>query len=239
VSELAATLREAVAALATRDRALNRFGARHHRYELRAPQSASDLARLEARTGRLPDDVCALLTTFASGGAGPYYGWELGEVYPLPAFRALPVGHLGCGYAAVLALDGDARGSIWIDAHALSVIAPIHPSFTAYYLDWIDRSANNRLLEPFVPPGACALASALGGYLGMHEQRLGLEPGTISGDELRDALSQLGPNAIAIAAGPPLFADDTRVPPCLACAVLLENLGLSAAVVSADGNRPG
>jgi hypothetical protein len=68
----------------------------------------------------------------------------------------------------------------------------------------------------------------------VHELRQGLAPGTIAGDHLREALAQLGPNAIAIAAGPPLFAADTRVAPCIACAVLLDNLGLSLDVVGAS-----
>jgi len=228
VSELVATLREAVAALAASDKSLKRFGARVHRYELTAPLSADELAATEARVGRLPDDLRELATTFASGGAGPYYGWRIGERYRLRDRDAITIAHVGCGYAAVI-VDGE----IAIDAAGIGVVTPIYPSFTAYYLDWIDRLASNALPEAFVPPGACALANALGGYLGVHEQRLGLAPGTISGEALRDALAQLGPGAIEIAAQrSPLFPDGTRVDPCIACAKLLANLGLGEDVVA-------
>jgi hypothetical protein len=219
VSELVKVLREAVAALAASDRSLKRFGARVHRYELAPPAPPSI---------EVPEDLHELVTTFASGGAGPGYGWQIGPRYRLGDRDAIVVGHLGCGYAAALV-----DGAVWIDASAIGVVAPIAPSFTAFYLDWIDRLANNVLPDAFVPPGACALASALGGFLGVHEQRLGLAPGTISGDAMRDALAQLGTGAIEIAAQrSPLYPDGARVDPCIACAKLLANLGLSDDVVS-------
>jgi hypothetical protein len=219
VSELASTLREAVAALAASDRGLVRFGARVHRYELRPPGAVAS---------ELPDDLRELVTTFASGGAGPYYGWQIGARYRLGERDAIAIAHLGCGYAAAIV-----DGAVWIDARAIGVVAPIYPSFTAYYLDWIDRLARGALPEAFVPAGACALANALGGYLGVHEQRLGLAPGTISGATLADVLAQLGPGAIEIAAQrSPLYADGTRVDPCIACAKLLANLGVRHDVVA-------
>ena len=219
MSELVATLHEAVAALAASDRSLKRFGARVHRYELQAPSPPSI---------DVPDDLRELVTTFASGGAGPYYGWQIGPRYRLGERDAIVVGHMGCGYAAVIV-----EGAVWIDASAIGVVAPIAPSFIAYYTGWIDRLANNQLPDAFVPAGACALANALGGYLGVHEQRLGLAPGTIAGEALREALAQLGDGAIEIAAQrSPLYADGARVDPCIACAKLLANLGLSDDVVA-------
>ena len=219
MSELVATLHEAIAALAASDRSLKRFGARVHRYVLQPPA---------APRVQLPDDLRELHATFASGGAGPYYGWQIGTSYRLGDHDALPIGHMGCGYAAVIV-----DGAVWIDASAIGVVKPIHPSFTVYYLDWIDRLANGVLPDAFVPPGACALANALGGFLGVHEQRLGLAPGTISGEALADALAQLGPAAIEIAAQrSPLYADGARVDPCIACAKLLANLGVSDDVVA-------
>lgn len=219
MNELASTLREAVSALAASDRAYKRFGARVHRYELRPPAEPPP---------ELPADVATLIATFSSGGAGPYYGWQIGASYRLGDRDARVIGHMGCGYAAVL-IDG----AVWIDASAIDIVRPIAETFTELYLDWVERLAHNALPEAFVPPGACALANALGGFLGIHEQRLGLAPGTIDGEPLRDALAQLGPGAIEIAAQrSPLFADGTRVDPCIACAKLLANLGLSDDVVS-------
>ena len=216
MSELA----DAVAALAASDRSFKRFGASAHRYVL-APPAHPD--------PEWPEDLRTFVATFSSGGAGPYYGFSIGAPYAAPFGTALPVGHMGCGYAAVVAQNGE----VWIDARSVGVVRAIYPSFTAYYLDWIQRLANNVLPEAFVPAGACALAAALTGFLGMHEDRLGLAPGTISGDALRDALSQLGPGSIEIAAAAsPLFPDGTRVAPCIACAVLLENLGVPDSVIS-------
>ena len=241
MSELATTVREALAA---RDPAYQRFGAAHHRYELAPPIA---LASVE-----LPDDLRTFVHDIGSGGAGPYYGWlpvdrAARHLIDAPAAvtawqRALPIAHLGCGYAALVPLDGAARGEVWIDARALGLVAPIRPTFTAFYLEWIDRLAHNAWPEGFVPPGACALASALSGYLGMCERRLGIAAGSLAGQELRDALALLGPGAIEIAAEGPLalFAPGDRVDPCIVCARLVDTLaaeGLRRDVV-APGVRP-
>lgn len=230
-------MREALAALAAGDRSFKRFGAAQHHYVL-APPIDPAVIGIE-----LPEDVRAFASEIGSGGAGPYYGWIPVDraarcLIEAPATtdawqRALPVAHLGCGYAAVIPLDGAARGEVWIDARALGLVAPIRPSFTALYLEWIDRLAHAAWPEGFVPPGACALASALSGYLGVCEQRLGLPPGTLAGAALREALEDLGPGAIEIAAESSLalFGVGDRVDPCIVCARLL-------ATLAADGLRP-
>jgi hypothetical protein len=140
--------------------------------------------------------------------------------------RGLPLADLGCGYAAVVALDGAARGEVWIDARAIGVVRPIAPGVTALYLDWIDRLARARWPEPHVPPGACALAAALSGYLARCEADAGVAAGALAGPALRGALSRLGPGAIEIAAGAAVAWFDTgdRVDPCIACARLIEDL---------------
>ena len=215
-------------ALAAADRGCTRFGAAHHRYQLAPP-----LPALAAGS----DDLIAFATTVGGGGAGPYYGLlALDRVSPVqtPAGAALPIAHLGCGYAAVLQL---ATGEIWIDARTLGIARPIHPSFTAFYIDWIDRLARNAWPESFVPPGACALPNALGGYLAAYEQEHGIATGTLAGEALREALGQLGPGAIEIAGGPPLFEPGDRVDPCIECARLVENLGLPGTVI-APGTLP-
>ncbi|HEY6033432.1 MAG TPA: hypothetical protein VIV58_04210 [Kofleriaceae bacterium] len=232
MSELLSTLRDTLAALAAADPQLRRFGAASHRYELAPVLSTAEAAAL-------PDELRAYATQIAGGGVGPYYGLlPLGEVAPLAAVkgvtafsRALPIAHLGCGYAAVIPLDGDAKDQVWIDARGLGLIAPMYGSFTAYMIDWIDRLANAAWPEGFVPPGSCAMAAALAGYLSIHEQRLGVEPGGLSGDALADVLAQLGPGAIQIANEGPLFAADAPVDPCVTCARLLDNLGLPLSIV--------
>jgi hypothetical protein len=240
VSELASTVRETLARLADGDRALRRFGARAHRYELAAP---SDVAPAIA----LPDDLRAFVDGVGSGGAGPGYGWiplaRAAEalVEPPPGFtvwtRALPLAHVGCGYVAALPLDGAHRGEVWIDARALGHIAPIAPTFSAWYLAWLDDLARGALPPASVPPGRCALALALSGYLAAVEQRLACPAGELAGAALRDALTALGPGAIAIAAeaAPSIYVPGEPVDPCVACARLVEELaadGLARDVVA-------
>ena len=234
MSELTSRLREILAALAASDPSLRRFGAAQHRYELLAPATIDD---------GLPEDYLEYVTRVSAGGIGPYYGLipverAMRHVVAAPPGvtgwnRALPLSHLGCGYAALLALDGPAAGQVWIDARAIGTVAPIRPSFTAFLLDWIDRISRGQWLDGFVPPFACALAAAVTGYLGMSEQRLGIAAGSIAGDALREALSALPRHAIAIAAeeGSPLYPPGTPVDPCVTCARWLEGL-------ERDGLRP-
>ncbi|MEP6862694.1 MAG: hypothetical protein ABJE66_18865 [Deltaproteobacteria bacterium] len=232
MSELISTLTDTLKALAAADPGYRRFGAAKHRYELAPVLSTAEAAGL-------PDEVRAYATQIAGGGIGPYYGLlALGDVKPLAAVKgvtaftqALPIAHLGCGYAAVIPLDGDAKDQVWIDARALGLVAPIYGSFTGYLIDWIDRLATATWPEGFVPPGKCALAAALAGYLAVHEKRLGVAPGGLSGDALAEVLAQLGPGAIQIANEGPLFPADTPVDPCVTCARLLDNLDLPLSLV--------
>jgi hypothetical protein len=238
VTEFLATLREALAALAAADPALKRFGAAQHRYVLQPP--LEDFAAVERALGAtLPEDYCQYVTRISAGGIGPYYGLlRPDRSHPIVAptsvsawHRALPIAHLGCGYAALLPLDGPARGQIWIQAQAL--VAQIRPSFTVFMLDWIDRLSRAQWPSGFVPPGMCGLSSALSGFLDHCEKQRGLPPGTLAGDALREDLQRLGPGAIEIAAEGPLslFEPGDRVDPCVTCAQLLERLGLPNEVI--------
>ena len=218
--------RELVAEAAALDPKHVRFGSARHRYTMAPP--ITDAAVLAA----LPEDLRAYADV-SGGGVGPYYGLlALDKVTPIAApagisawTRALPIAHLGCGYAALYVLDGP-RGQIWIDARAIGVVAKMHASFADYMLDWLGRITQGRWLESFVPPGQCALAGALSGFLGFHERQLGIPEGTLAGAELTAALNLLGPGAIALAAESPLplFAAGDPVDPCVTCARLVENL---------------
>jgi hypothetical protein len=248
VSELHTRLREILAALSASDPSCKRFGASRHRYELLPPITDIEFGIVEERLGSPFPDAChdyvTHVTRFSAGGVGPYYG--LIPVQHAAAFlldrphralpgRVLPLAHLGCGYFAVLVVEGPATGQVWLLAHPLNVAEPIHPSFTAFVLDWVDRLAHNQWLEGFVPIGRCALQAALSGYLHVQEQSLGLPEGGLAGQPLRDALADLGPGAIRIAAEGPLFDDGDLVDPCITCARMLANLaedGLRADVVA-------
>lgn len=236
MSEPPATVREAVAALGAADPGRRRFGAAQHRYALAPPLTGDTLAALEDRLGAaLPEDLRSFAAEVAAGGAGPGYGIvpiDRAAAYAVTApagaawTRGLPIAHLGCGYAAIAVLDGRARGEIWIDARAIGVLAPIHPSFAAFYVDWIDRLAGARWPDAHVPPGACALAGALSGYLAGCERSAGAAAGTLAGAALRQVLARLGPGAIEIVAASSVawFDAADRVDPCIACARLIENL---------------
>ncbi len=229
MSELADTVREALRALAESDRSLKRFGAAAHRYELAPPVSPGH---------DLPADLMTFVRDIGSAGAGPGYGFlgidQIVEA-AAPWRKGVVVAHLGCGYAAIVAMPS---GEVWIDARAIGVTRPIAQTFTAWYLAWIDRLAHNTLPEAQVAPGACPLPNALSGFLGIREQQLGLAAGTLAGPALRDALGDLGPHSIEIAAeSSALFPNGTRVDPCVACACLVENLATDG--LRADVVRPG
>jgi hypothetical protein len=247
VSELASTVRETLSRLAASDRPLRRFGARAHRYELAAPTPFAPVE--QALATELPEDLRTFLADVGSGGAGPGYGWipverAVTALVEAPRgttawTRALPLAHVGCGYVTVLPLDGKARGEVWIDARAIDLVTSIEPTFSAWYIAWLDDLARGALPPAFVPPGRCALAAALSGYLGACEQRLGVPAGELVGEQLREALGALGPGAIVIAAesSTAMFAPGDHVDPCLACAKLID--GLAAEGLTRDVVAPG
>jgi hypothetical protein len=246
VSELITRMRDTFAELAASDPQCKRFGAARHRYLIRPPLTHDQLAAVEAQVGELPDEYRDYVSRLSAGGVGPYYGILRADrpcvVEAPPGVttwrRALAVSHMGCGYAAALVLDGNARGQIWIYAPAPGVVEPIRTGFTACLLDWIDRLSAGRWLDGFVPIERCPAVAGVTGYLTYWEKKLGIPDGSIAGNDLRTALTKL--SGIELAGGPPLFADGDRVDPCVSCARWLNGLvvqGLDPSVV-ASGVTP-
>lgn len=252
-------IRLALAELAAADPRHKRFGAAAHRYRLRPPLSEARLAELEAGAGvHLPADYRDFLLELGDGGAGPYFGLapldqpaqlaQLGGAFAPPAgaggqapWRGTALlSHLGCGYLAHLVVDdGPHRGEVWLDLGSVAPPARIAPHFIAFYTAWIKALHLAEWPPEHVPPGRCALAQALSGYLGHVEQRLGKPAGSLDEAELRAAFAALGPGAIQIVAEtrsyPPVAAAEPLVDPCLSCERMLLSLadqGLARQVVS-------
>lgn len=258
--EFAAEYAQLVPQLAKRDAKRLRFGARAHGYVALPPSDA-------ALPLPVPADFAAFIREISAGGFGPYYGllapttlpervWQVAALPSLlpdgndeaaaqavaganldPWPGSLPIAKLGCGYTALLVLNGPATGQVWLDARAVGLIAPIAPTFTAFVLDGLHRSSQAMLPLGYVPLDVCALPNALAGYLAVWEQRHNVEPGELTSGQLREALSNLGAGSIALAAqmATPLHAENAGVNPCVVCAQVVDRLadaGLASTVLA-------
>lgn len=249
--DFVSTVREAIALFRARDASCARFGAARHRWSLRAPLDDARVAAIEAAASvRLPDEYRAHVIGLADGGAGPYHGLLpldhevqrallAGRFDPAAPYAggAIGVGHLGCGYMALLVVDQahEARGQIWIDARGAGAgVRAAYPTFRHYVADWIARVAHAEWLEAWVPAGACALPSALSAYFRAVEQERGMADGTLEGEALREALDRIPAGGIATThdGTTPFFAAGDRVDLCVACARLVEGLGLGKSTIA-------
>jgi hypothetical protein len=256
--ELHATLVALLDALAASDPRRRRFGAAAHGWQRRPALGQARVDELEAADGvRLPADYRDYLVRVADGGAGPYHGVL---PYDHPAQRALARGgpcplvvgrpvaagdpdpwrgvvalaDLGCDQSALLVVDGPAHGTVWADARAVGAgVVPLAASFTDFFGGGLAGAARGELPPAFAPPSACPIPGLLSGLLAREEERLGRPAGTLSGEELRTALGQLGLGSIAIGSiGTPLHARGEVIAPCIQCSILVDNLG-------AQGLAPG
>lgn len=259
-------VREQLAELAASDPRHLRFGARAHRYLLRPPLAPDRVEHLEREAGvSLPADYRDFVLELGDGGAGPALGlWPLDDPRQLATLagpcllgdeeRAPPapgtpwggvvaLGQLGCGHVVYLIVSGARRGQVWLDAPTVGVVAPIAAHFIAYYTSWLTALRDGRWPDAHVPPGACALAQGLSGYLGVMERRLGVAQGQLAGEPLRQALSALGPGSIQLIteqSRTAMLPSGTPVAPCLSCEQLLLSLaaqGLDRAAVAAPPAR--
>lgn len=242
--EFAKTLRDAIAHLASHDPSHRRFGARHHRYRVGPPIEADRLATIEAELDvRLPDEYRDHVTAISDGGAGPYHGLipldhpiqvaaARGVFVPDAPGRALYHGvvglaHLGCGYVAMLVVDGWAKGQVWLDARGSGDgVIPIAAGFRDFYLEWIDTLAHNRMPRGFVTPGRCALPSALTAYLHSVEDQQGVARDALSPAATLEALGAIPADGITTAdtGDSPYFDAGDPIDLCPVCEQTVENL---------------
>jgi hypothetical protein len=245
----------AIAALTRADVRFLQFGAHRHRYQFAQPLQQRAIRDIEARLGvTLPADYRNFVASVGQSGAGPYYGLiglqQAGESTlksaQLPSkltpgltleqarlndpwHGAVPVCHLGCGYVALLIINGPVAGQIWLDARGANLVAPIAPSFRTLYEGWIDRMLNQQIPLGYVPSDACPLPHALAGYLANQEVQLGVAAGELSAQQVRGALRKLAPGAIRIAAtvATPLWRDGHQVDECVVCRQRVDKLSAS------------
>jgi hypothetical protein len=245
----------AVAAIGRADVKRLQFGAHRHQHRFAPPLVESDIRKIEVCIGTsLPPDYRDFVANVAGSGAGPYYGLialqSAGDVVLnsarlpsklLPELTleqphqvdpwagAIPICHLGCGYAALLIVNGPAVGQIWLDARGANLVAPIAPSFRSLYEGWIDRAMNQQIPLGYVPSDACPLPHALAGFLANQEVQRGVAAGDLTAHQVRVALGQLAPGAIRIAATveTPLWAAGYQVDECVVCRQLITQLGAS------------
>lgn len=83
----------------------------------------------------LDPDTVHLLRTVGAPGAGPGYGL----LSPQRFGDVVPLAHAGSGCTWVVRLDAAHAGEVWCDATGSDQrSAPVAPSATAWFLDWLD-----------------------------------------------------------------------------------------------------
>lgn len=140
-----------LSALNQRDPRCSLFGARKHRYRLKATITESDVQAFEARHSiQLPPGYRQFILQIGNGGAGPYYGLEslTDESYLGPDESLLRVAEFGCGVWMNLVVSGNEYGNIWVDDRCND--AGLYPDtyfgnegrldFLSWYQLWLDTS---------------------------------------------------------------------------------------------------
>jgi hypothetical protein len=205
-------------------------GFRRHAGRLGAPLLPAELEQLQAATPGLPDDYLAFLRDVGHTGAGPGYGLlsplhpaqkRLAERTEEPG-RSLALAHAGCGVMWLLALQGERRGEVWVDASSSDgTVRRVDATFSGWYRRWIDAAVRD-----FVPwidwdNHACAAAHVMVQLL---EQ---LDGEGVPRDERPQRLAQMiGPGAIKLSAGgSESFGKGDPLDPCAGCVALVGNFG--------------
>jgi hypothetical protein len=239
--------------LAAADAQREVFGARGHGYAFAPPIDAATLAAIEGRGIVLPPGYRELVTQAFSSGVGPGFGLlpphtppQLASLRgPFPHVSAwkppqgqeaagdrlvagtLPLAHLGCGYFALLVVDGPAYGQVWADLRSAGEgLVPTHPSFVDWFFDWLDGALTRRLPAMPLKAGLCALPSALSSYLQSLEQQRGKVDARAAVGELPDGAIQTRSDGTDR-----YFDEGDAIDVCPLCEGLRRNLGMRPSIL--------
>jgi len=179
------------------------------------------LAAVEAGTGPLPDDVRDFLRRVAGPGAGPGYGLlplqRVGDVVPLA--------HAGCGNAWVLALEGERRGTVWLDASgSAGETTQVASSFTEWFADWLDAAVRDTGPWLQYDVRGCSPVSVMSQVLDARS-----EHAAAAGEPEPTSLAGLPDGAISTV-GDATYLPHGPMDPCHGCVSLAGSLGLAPTV---------
>ena len=207
----ATRLREILAALARLGSDVQALRRGTASLRARAADRRSSRSRSNAIEAPLPEDYVDYVTRLSAGGVGPYYGCIPVDRAARASWsprrrrhawkRALPLAHLGCGYAAVhrrsTVRPPDRCGSMRASSASSRRSAP---SFTAFYLDWIDRRRELAVARRRSCRSGHARSRARCRAISACASSSSASPRARStANALREALAELGPGAIEIA----------------------------------------
>lgn len=130
----------------------------------------------------------------------------------------------GCAYLSLLVVRGARAGEVWADLRAAGVgIAPSHPSFSAWYGEWLDAARREPPYPRCPAPGeSCALPNALGSYFAQVEEQHGVGSGELVEAVVREALWSIPDGGIANSTGAGRFFAAGPIRLCACCSAMVD-----------------
>lgn len=241
-STLARTLKHARAPHAGGKRSLTDWrGWDAHGGELGPVATEAEVVALERDIGPLPPDYRRFVRNVQHRGAGPGYGlvsplhpaqrvtakgvmtWRHDESPSRPAQGVLLLAHAGCGNAWLLALNGSAPGTIWIDAGGSDGRArKVADSFTEWYEGWLDALVRDVPRFVHWEGAACATVQVFSQLLASLN-----DEGFVGEAAAREVPKRVGPGAIrCLCQASDYFDARDTLEPCQACCQLARRFAL-------------